>query len=97
MFDNAIESCKKIEDESKRFIEIKSAEKSGFFILKVSNTYVKMPEKKKNGKYETSKKGKGHGYGMSIIDEIVKKYNGVYGTYEKEDMFVSQISIPLSE
>lgn len=97
LFDNAIESCKKIEDESKRFIEIKSAEKSGFFILKVSNTYVKMPEKKKNGKYETSKKGKGHGYGMSIIDEIVKKYNGVYGTYEKEDMFVSQISIPLSE
>lgn len=94
LFDNAIESCEKIEDESKRFIEIKSAEKSGFFILKVSNTYLKMPEKKKNGKYETSKKEKGHGYGMTIIDEIVKKYNGIYGTYEKNDMFISQISIP---
>lgn len=94
LFDNAIESCEKIEDESKRFIEIKSAEKSGFFILKVSNTYLKMPEKKKNGKYETSKKEKGHGYGMTIIDEIVKKYNGIYGTYEKDDMFISQISIP---
>lgn len=94
LFDNAIESCEKIEDESKRFIEIKSAEKSGFFILKVSNTYLKMPEKKKNGKYETSKKEKGHGYGMTIIDEIVKKYNGIYDTYEKNDMFISQISIP---
>lgn len=97
LFDNAIESCEKIEDESKRFIEIKSAEKSGFFILKVSNTYVKMPEKKKNGKYETSKKEKGHGYGMTIIDEIVKKYNGIYGTYKKDDMFISQISIPTTK
>lgn len=75
--DNAIEACKKFENSKHRFIEIRSGIKENYFILKVRNSSVKSEIKYVNRLFRTSKKNEaGHGYGLKIINSIVKKYNG---------------------
>lgn len=71
MLDNAIESCLKADDPTKTFIEMKSGIRSGFFVIRVTNSFV--------GELDTiSKNGEGRGYGIIIIKEICRRHGGEY-------------------
>lgn len=95
LLDNAIENCNKVEDVSKRYIYVRSGIINSVFVLKVSNTYSELPPQKKDGTFKTSKKEDGHGYGMTIMKEIVKKYGGKFSNSLKDDLFVAQVQIPI--
>lgn len=84
LYDNAIEACEKIEYGAKR-ISIHVEEKKGYIIIKFINSYngkiINV-----NDKIETSKEDKNnHGYGLGILKDIAKKYDGdIWIKYNKE-------------
>lgn len=75
--DNAIEACRRIEDESlKKEIELSMNCRDSYLIIVVTNTFDKPPQKE--GRFfRSSKVSPGlHGLGMQSIERTVKKYNG---------------------
>lgn len=87
LLDNAIEACEKIAETEKRSISIRTGLRGGYLTVKVENTYAQAPVKEK-GRILTSKQEKDkHGYGLKLVEDIVKKYNGNLEISTKEEVF----------
>lgn len=65
LIDNACQSAEEINGQ----VSIKMKYTNTHLFIEIENDCIKKPD-------FISKKGKGHGYGMRIIDDIIKKYNG---------------------
>lgn len=81
ILDNGIDACKNV--------------KNGSIYLKVSfnNNYISIYQKNNNlKKYADSNHGL-HGYGLKIVEETVKKYDGVCEWNDMEDYFESIIML----
>ena len=90
MLDNAIESCLKADDPTRAFIEIKSGIKSGFFVIRVTNSFI--------GELDTlSSKGEGHGYGIKIIKEICRRYGGEYTIKQNGSEVISSAFLKVNQ
>lgn len=75
--DNAIEACRKIDDISKRKLELKCRyTENGYFSFELTNSKINEISEKK-GRFLSDKEDKNaHGIGISSVKEIVDKYDG---------------------
>ena len=92
LFNNAIEALKECENE--KILRIKLELKRGEFLISVQNSFE--GDRKKNGEIYTTTKKKDaelHGYGMKNIQDIVKKYDGIFQYKVYEDQLIFMISI----
>lgn len=101
LFDNAIEAlgkCKAFQKESQEYdLIVKAQIVEGYLSIMVKNRKSKQEKVKKIGdSYITTKSEKQvHGYGMKIIERIVKKYNGTMEVRYTDIWFQNQLRIPL--
>ena len=93
ILDNAIEACLKIEDKDKRFIRIYIDIFKEQLYINVTNS-MQGKARMIAGIYVSSKKTT-HGFGLMSIDRIVKKYEGYINRKCEEDVFATEIMIPL--
>lgn len=92
LLDNAIEACEKINDK-KRWIKIKIKKKNLLLYIEIANALEEMP-KQIQKEFVSNKKDNGlHGYGMKNIQDIVKKYDGIFEYKVYEDHLIFMISI----
>ena len=93
MIDNAIEACKKVENN--RYINIRGTIVKYYYVIKCENS--KSNEIKiKNNKIISSKKDSFlHGIGLSSIKESLKKYDGDMEIIDEKNKFTLKIYIPL--
>lgn len=92
LLDNAIEACEKINDK-KRWIKIKIKKKNLLLYIEIANALEEMP-KQIQKEFVSNKKDNGlHGYGMKNIQDIVKKYDGIFQYKVYEDQLIFMISI----
>ena len=93
LLDNALESCEKIPDISKRFIRIYiGALKQQLYISVTNSAGGKV---KKVGKsYLTTKSGS-YGFGLVRVDKIVEKYGGYVNRQNEESVFATEIMLPI--
>ena len=85
LMDNAVEAAAQIPGS---FIELSVSERKGtaFTIITLTNSCQKNPfAKNKNGISTTKPDKRYHGYGMKIIERIVRNYNGEIQNYYTED------------
>ena len=76
LLDNAIEACEKSEDVLQKEISIHAGVRGGYLTVKTENTY-SQPVLREKGKFLTSKADQvNHGYGLKLIDDIIRKYEG---------------------
>lgn len=94
LMDNAIESCLKFQDESKRFIRVYIGLLKKQLYICVTNSAG--GEIKKDGKNYFSTKGNGHGFGIKRIDKIVQKYGGFVNRTDETDVFATEITLPMN-
>lgn len=84
--DNAIENC------IGKSIEVRIEDKNEYLHITVSNgIHTSVLELNEN--LETTKKKKGHGYGIKSMKEIAKRNDGEVDFYEKNDRFFCSILI----
>ena len=91
ILDNAIENSSKA---SNKIISLKLYKKINYIILKCNNTYDGIIEKDKKNTIKTRKDNIYHGYGLKIINEIVKKYNGEIDFNYTDTEFTLNIMLP---
>lgn len=86
LLDNAIESCLRGEEEE-MFLQISDFFEMGLYTLKVRNSKRK-GDTVLTGEKKTSKQNKLlHGYGLSIIEDLVKKYDGAVKYKDQGEIF----------
>ncbi len=76
LLDNAIEACEKMQADVPKWISIRAGVRGDYLTVRAENTY-SQPIRKEKEIFLTSKKDAvNHGYGLKLIDEIVRKYAG---------------------
>ena len=93
ILDNAIENCVKSNDKK---IKLSIYKRLDYIVIQCSNSYDgKVVEA--NKKIISRKSDEGHGYGLRIIDDIVKKYNGEKSIDYNDDTFTISLFIKKAE
>lgn len=87
MLDNAIEACGKIPEGNEKKIDISVRMKNDFIYFGVSNSSLVAPDMA-GEEFVTSKEDKTkHGYGISIMRRIARKYDGAFDVALSENSF----------
>ena len=92
LLDNAVEENKKLA-ENDRFIRIYIGQKNTQFYLAFTNAAGE--KKKRHGNLFSSSKGEDHGFGLARVENIVKKYGGLFSADSEDGGFTAEILIPL--
>ena len=94
LLDNAIEAAKQVDGERK--IEIQSILKKNIWILSVKNSCVKDVVIREN-RIETTKDNKeAHGFGLSNIERVIRKYAGELQLSCENQVFIARATIMLT-
>lgn len=97
LFDNAIEGCKRNRRSSDNFIKVKVAKKGGYLVVKFVNWCDEELSLNKKRLFTTIKKDKkNHGYGLEILKEIAKKYDGDFKVKAEENVFEALLCLNLN-
>lgn len=93
LLDNAIEAARQVEGDKK--IEIQSVLKKSIWILAVKNTCIKDVVIRDN-RIETTKDNKeAHGFGLSNIERVTKKYAGMLQLSCENQVFTARATLML--
>lgn len=85
--DNAINANLKITERDKRYIEIKARQDSGYIVACVKNPVCENQAPTEN------KSSAEHGYGLRILEDIAKKYDGAFKIEFSEDTCKAEIML----
>ena len=94
LLDNAFEACADLPEE-KRHVVLSIARRNYFVFIYVENTFAKVNQDVKK-RYRSTKKGH-QGIGMSNIKSACEKYHGNFNAHTENDMFITEILIPIPE
>lgn len=85
LLDNAISASKMVKD--------------GFIYLKINytNNYISIYLKNSNKKFENNEINGVHGYGMSIIEDLIKQYDGSCEWKDETDKFEAMLMLKYKE
>lgn len=86
LLDNAIDACKRIEQNDK-WILLQIEIQKNFLFIKISNSIDEMPVMKKGIPVSTKQNKKRHGYGLKSVERIVNKYEGMIMYQSKDQVF----------
>lgn len=93
LLDNAVESCRRIEDKTGRFLRVYIGILKKQLYISVTNS-TNESERKRNDSYFTSKRGD-HGHGLKRVDMVVSKYDGYLNRQNEPGVFATEIVLPL--
>lgn len=93
LLDNAVESCRKVENIKDRFIRVYIGVLKKQLYISVTNA-TNEDVKIRTNSYFTHKRGD-HGRGLKRVDNIVKKYNGWLNRQNEPGVFATEIVLPL--
>lgn len=94
LFDNAIEACQYVHDQQKLII-IQSRIIHDYLVIDIKNSYV--PDLIKPSFFTTKKDQIHHGFGIKIINMIVKKYHGTLMIKKDKPLIEFQITLQLNK
>ncbi|WP_243111224.1 sensor histidine kinase [Acutalibacter sp. 1XD8-33] len=92
LFDNAIEASMELPPED-RLIRVYMEMKGSQLYLSFMNFTAKGRQKKKGGRYPSTK-GKGHGFGLMRIDSIIERHGGYLSRNSEDGAFSTEILLP---
>lgn len=95
LVDNAVESCEKIPEVSKRFLRIYICVRNNQLYISVSNATSEVI-RKLDKEYISRKRGN-HGHGLKRIDLVAEKHRGYVNRKNEPGVFATEVLLPLEE
>lgn len=93
MFENAIEACRKTNEN--RQIIFSARQEGSSYLFSIKNT-IENSVLKDNPTLNTTKKDKQyHGLGIKVIKDIAEKYNGMVDFFEEDNMFICNVLLKI--
>lgn len=93
LLDNALEAALKC-SPGNRSVNVKLFMGTNYFLIfHIENSYVEMTKKEGTRLISTKQDSKHHGLGVGIVKSLAEKYGGTLNLDEKEDLFVTTLSI----
>lgn len=93
LLDNAIESCRKVDQKEDRFIRVYLGVLKKQLYISVANA-TSESVKIRTDTYFSSKRGD-HGHGLKRVDQVVEKYEGYLNRQNEPGVFATEILLPL--
>lgn len=97
LFDNAIESCRKINEKKDRFIRLTCDNKNSWLMLEMENSMGEAISPHNGHPATTKKDRKMHGLGISIIKDIVERHHGSFQYQASNGRFTVRIAMEINE
>lgn len=94
LLDNAFEACSEL-PEGKRHVWLSITRRNYFVFIYLENSFDKVSVTSKN-EFKSTKKNH-HGIGLSNIRNACKKYNGSFDAHIEDDMFITELLIPIPD
>ena len=92
LFDNAIEACLLLPEE-KREIRVYFEMKSTQLYMSFTNSTAVGKQQKTDGRFKTTK-GKGHGFGLVRIDDVIERHSGFISRNSEDGAYTTEILLP---
>lgn len=97
LLDNAMEACLKL-TENERWVNIQIKTKENFLVISCENAKHEQPLLNENGRVLSTKADKNaHGYGLLVINGILKKYDSKLNISYDEKTFSAKTILRLSD
>lgn len=93
LWDNAIDACCKIDKEN-RYINVVLVRKNDMLVIYFENSFNGIVNEE-NNKLRTTKNNSNSGWGLSILNSVAEKYNGVFFFEYNKSIFKSELTIPI--
>lgn len=93
LFDNAIEASLALPEED-RLIRVYMDMKNTQLYISFTNLTATKKLTKVNGRFATTKKGEGHGFGLVRIDTIIERCGGYISRNSEDGAFTTEILLP---
>lgn len=93
LFDNAIEANDPLPPE-RRMIRVYMAMKGSMLYLSFTNATASPKQPKVGRRFRSTKRAKGHGYGLMHIDAIVDRLDGYLDRNSEDGAFTTEILLP---
>ena len=91
ILDNAIEANEKLGKDTKRYIKLSSKAEGNYLYIKAENPSVVTDN---SGEFRTNKKKKKlHGYGLIILNDIAKSYDGTFSVENQDNIFTALLAL----
>lgn len=91
--ENAMEACKKLEDQEARSVSTEARTVNGQLLIKIANAY-NGTLNQRDGRYLTTKGGPYHGMGLRNIQKVVDTYGGYVKTEHSGTVFTLMAAFP---
>jgi sensor histidine kinase regulating citrate/malate metabolism len=93
--ENAIEACSKIGGDEPRRIDIKSKISKGHLLITITNSFNGLVLHQGGEGLLSTKKGTGHGIGLSSVKAVADKYSGHLASSFDQKVFKVSVSLKL--
>ncbi len=93
MLDNAIEACDKVAEGKEKKIDISVRMKNGFIFFGVANSSPGAPLMLDEDFVSSKSEPQNHGYGISIMQRIARKYDGAFDVIHSQDSFLLKVAL----
>ena len=96
LLNNALESCEKVQLPEKRWLTVAIKYREPYLYISVKNA-TNHGNKPKDSKFTTTKKDAAfHGYGISIVQNVARKYNGFAAFEYEEESFAAEAALRMT-
>ncbi|MEN6327240.1 MAG: GHKL domain-containing protein [Syntrophomonas sp.] len=93
LLDNAIEACDKVTEGKEKRIDISIRMKNDFIFFGVANSSPGAPLMLDEDFVSSKAEPEKHGYGISIIQKIARKYDGAFDVIHSQDSFLVKVAL----
>ena len=94
LLSNAIEALEKLQDDAERKLSVSILYKMSTLYLEIKNTFSGSLKKIDKVTFKSTKKdSRNHGYGLSNVNEVVEKYDGISSFTTEGNWFIVNITL----
>jgi len=97
IIENSFEACEKLPPERERFINLSISRREPYLAITCENSNpgnIKTDsEESTGGKLITSKKKRGHGYGLQTVERLTQTYNGLMDIIYDDEVFSITVAL----